>query len=146
MSQNFLNLRIQLKPSCLSPWGYWFITSEFKNSTTTTKNPFKESYNADHASKTLPDIQYKSNNPKGLRNKTSYLCDWKQRYLEWFLFLIHSPLGFPWGQQRNPPWMGHGLSRSHLECWPDANCSQRMMLLRDNRCQTHPWLGMKRKE
>lgn len=37
--------------------------------------------------------------------------------------------------------MGHGLSRSHLECWPDANCSQRMMLLRDNRCQTHPWLA-----
>lgn len=32
MSQNFLNLRIQLKPSCLFPWGYWFITSEFKNS------------------------------------------------------------------------------------------------------------------
>lgn len=31
MSQNFLNLRIQLKPSCLSPGGYWFITSESKN-------------------------------------------------------------------------------------------------------------------
>lgn len=26
----FLNLRIQLKASCLFPWGYWFITSELK--------------------------------------------------------------------------------------------------------------------
>lgn len=52
----------------------------------------------------------------------------------------HSPLGFPWGQQRNPPWRGHGLSRCHLECWSDANCSQRMMSPRDNQCQTHPWL------
>lgn len=56
----------------------------------------------------------------------------------------HSPLGFPWGQQRNPPWRGRGLSRCHLECWLDANCSQRMMSLRDSQCQTHPWLRMQR--
>lgn len=71
MNQNFLNLRIQLKPWCFCPREATALS--LVNSQIKKKNPIQEFYKADHVSRTLLDMYYELINSKGLSNKPSYV-------------------------------------------------------------------------